>query len=285
VTRRITAVLSGGGVKAAAHLGAVRALRDAGSEPTRYVATSMGAVFAAMLAEGRSPEQVYERVRGIRRRDVARLRAAGVVQGLWAASLMHPEPLQRTIATLVEARSFAQLALPLTVTAADLDSSEVAVFGDGGADAPLVEALLASCALPPWYPPVALGGRRLADGGLRGVVPLAVAARFEADLVVAMDTGPGTDAAPSSGRLAPPPFVRSFTESMHVMMSANTELALALWRASPGRPPLLYIRPETERGATFALAQFGRYEMAGYDAARRALSESPVPPVRSDSPD
>jgi len=103
------------------------------------------------------------------------------------------------------------------------------------------------------------------------VLPLSVAARFESDLVVAMDAGPGTDAAPATGRLAPPPFVRSFSEVMHVMMSANTELALALWRASPGRPPLLYVRPETERGATFALGQFARYEQAGFEAAQGAI--------------
>lgn len=273
MSRRITAVLSGGGVKAAAHLGAIRALRGVGLSPTRYVATSMGAVFAALLAEGLTPEAVLARVRGVRRRDVARLRAAPLVQGLWTTALMHPEPLQRTIAGLLTATAFAELACPLTITAADLDSSEVVVFGDGGMDVPLQDAVFASCALPPWYPPVEIGGRRLADGGLRGVLPLSVAARFEADLVVAMDAGPGSDAAPASGRLAPPPFVRSFTEVMHVMMSVNTEMAVALWRAEPGHPRLVYIRPETERGATFALAQFGRYEEAGYEAAVAALHE------------
>jgi hypothetical protein len=67
--------------------------------------------------------------------------------------------------------------------------------------------------------------------------------------------------------------VRSFTDVMHVMMSTNTELALAAWRAEAGRPTLLYIRPETERGATFALAQFGRYEQAGHEAAVAAINE------------
>lgn len=273
MTRRVTAVLSGGGAKAAAHLGAIRALREADLRPTRYVATSMGAVLAALLAEGLEPEAIFARIRGVKRRDVARLRAAGLVQGLWAGSILHPEPLQRTIAGLTTATAFGELAIPLTITAADLDSSEVVVFGDGGEDAPLHQALFASCALPPWYPPVMVNGRRLADGGLRGVLPLSIAARFDSDLVVAMDAGPGTDAAPATGRLAPPPFVRSFSEVMHVMMSANTELALALWRALPGRPPLLYVRPETERGATFALGQFGRYEQAGFAAATAAMKD------------
>jgi len=273
VTKGVTAVLSGGGVKAAAHLGAVRALREAGLAPTRYVATSMGAVIAALLAQPLSPEEILERVRGIRRHDVARLRPAGLVQGLFATALLHAEPLHRTIARLVGITTFGELTLPLTVTAADLDSSAVVVFGAGGEEVPLLDALYASCALPPWYPPVIIKGRRLADGGIRGVLPLAVAGRFDADLVVAVDAGPGADAAPATGRLAPPPFVRGFTDVMHVMMSANTELSVALWRATPGRPPLLYVRPETERGATFAIGQFARYEQAGYVAASSAIKD------------
>lgn len=276
MSREVTLVLSGGGVKAAAHLGAVRALLEEGIVPTRYVATSMGAVIAAMLAEPAAPGEVFERVRWVRRHDVARLRARGLVQGLFATALLHTEPLERTIRRLVPLERFDQLGLPLTVTTADMDSSQLVVFGAGGEDLPLREALLASCALPLWYAPVEVSGRRLADGGIRSVVPIQVAGRFPADLIVAVDAGPGTDAAPATGRLAPPPLVRVFGEAMHGLMSANTELELALWRSQPDRPPLVYIRPETERGATFAVHEFPRYELAGYQAAKRALGEAPA---------
>ena len=264
-------VLSGGGVKAAAHLGAVRALREQGIIPTRFVATSMGAVIAALLAAGLPPEEVFQRLLTVRRHDVARPRPAGLVRGLFSSALLYPEPLQQTIARLVEQTRFEDLALPLTVTAADLDTSELVCFGAGGEDAPLHQALYAACALPIWYPPAVMGGRRLADGGIRSVLPLQVAAQFPADIVVGVDTGPGTDAAPASGRLAPPPLVQMYGEAMHGLMSANTELEVALWRATPGRPPLIYIRPETARGETFAIAELGRYEQAGYEAARRVL--------------
>jgi NTE family protein len=269
-------VLSGGGVKAAAHLGAARALRDASLVPTRYVATSMGAVIAALLASGLTPEEIHQRLLKFRRHDVARPRAASLVQGLWSIALFHAEPLQQTIARLVQASRFDELAVPLTVTAVDLDTSELVCFGAGGEDAPLHDALYAACALPLWYPPALLQGRRLADGGVRSVLPLQVASRFPADLVVAVDTGPGTDAAPASGRLAPPPLVQIYGEAMHGLMSSNTELEVALWRATPGRPTLLYIRPETERGATFAISELSRYEQAGYTAAQRQLTRQTV---------
>ncbi len=269
---RVTAVLSGGGVKAAAHLGAVRAMGEAAVAPTRYIGTSMGAVMAAGLAAGLTPAELLERARGIRRRDVARLSPAALVQGFFATALLHPEPLQRTLARLVPATRFDQLPIPLTVTAADLDTGALVVFGAGGEDAPLLDALYASCALPLWYPPHEMAGRRLADGGLRGPLPLSTAARFAADLVVAVDAGPGFDAVPATGRLAPPPLIRMHTQATGVLMANNSELELSLWKKSPERPPLVYVRPVAERGATFALRNLARYEQEGYEAARKALA-------------
>jgi NTE family protein len=269
-------VLSGGGVKAAAHLGAVRALAEANLVPTRYVATSMGAVIAALLAGGLDPVSILERILKLRRHDVARPRTASLVQGLWSTALFHAEPLQQTIARLVPVTRFADLVTPLTVTAVNLDTGELVCFGDGGEDAPLHDVLYAACALPVWYPPAVMQGRRLADGGIRSVLPLQVAARFPADLVIGVDTGPGTDAAPASGRLAPPPLVQIYGEAVHGLMSSNTELEVALWRATPELPRLLYIRPETERGATFAVSELSRYERAGYTAARGVLEQQPM---------
>lgn len=269
----VTAVLSGGGVKAAAHLGAVRALEAAGLRPGRYVGTSMGAVMGAALAAGLAPAEVVDRLRGFRRRDFARLSATGLMRGIFATALLQAEPLQRTLARILPVTEFGELSLPLTVTAADLDSGEQICFGDGGEHAPLLDALYASCALPLWYPPLERGGRRLADGGLRGVLPLRVAARFPADLIVAVDAGPGFDAVPATGRLAPPALVRMHNDSTNVLMSAATELELELWRRTPGRPRLVYVRPAVERGATFAVDHFERYESAGFEAARKALGK------------
>ncbi len=56
MTDRLIAVLSGCGVRTAAHLGAMRVLMDRGMVPTRYVGTSMGAVIATALALGLSPD-------------------------------------------------------------------------------------------------------------------------------------------------------------------------------------------------------------------------------------
>ncbi|MGE0442742.1 MAG: patatin-like phospholipase family protein [Gemmatimonadales bacterium] len=272
--RETTVVLSGGGAKTAAQLGALEVLAQAGMVPTRFVGTSMGAVIAAGLAAGLSIAEVIERLRHLERDDVAALDRTAFVKGVFAQSFLKGSRLRATLERLMPVTTFAELKLPLSVTTADLDTGELVVFGSGGLDAPLVDALFASCALPVFYPPVELLGRRLADGGLRAVVALEVAARFPADLVIAIDVGPGFDAAPSRGGRQPPALIRAHNDAQHVLMASNTVLQVALWRTTPGRPPLHYIRPTVHRGETFAIGQIDSYREAGRVAARRELGLS-----------
>ena len=265
----IVAVLSGGGAKAAAHIGAVRALLEAGVVPANYVGASMGAVVAAGFAAGLDAEEVLDRFVQAGASGIARSRLAAL-GGLWARSLMRAAPLRAAIDRLVPAVRFADLRIPITVTATDLDTGERVLVGAGGQDVPLADALLATCALPLFYPPVTLGGRRLADGGLRGVVPLD-AVPPGAGRVVAVDIGPGFDEL-SAGASPYPSLLRAHSDATGILMAANTALALALWRADPASPPLLYIRPRVERNATFRVDRARDYADEGYRAARAALA-------------
>jgi predicted acylesterase/phospholipase RssA len=110
----------------------------------------------------------------------------------------------------------------------------------------------------------------LADGGLRAVLALEVAARFPADCVVAIDVGPGFDSLPSRERPIPA-LLRAHDDSQHILMASNSALQVALWRATPGRPPLLYVRPAVHRGETFAVGRVDEYRDLGRQAAIRVL--------------
>jgi NTE family protein len=268
----VVVALSGGGAKAAAHVGALRAVVEAGLRPARVVGTSMGAVVGAGFAAGLTPDEMLARVSRLTRKDVAAPSRLAILGGLYLPSLLLAEPLRRTIATLVPAAAFDELALPLTVTAVDLDTGALVLYGAGGEPAPLVDALYATCALPMFYPPAPIGERRLGDGGLRGVVPLdAVAAvAGDAELVVAIDIGPGFDE-PGEPAGAMPTMVRAHNDATGILMAALTETQLALWRATPGRPPLVYVRPRVERHATFRLDRAPAYAEEGYRATRAAL--------------
>ncbi len=269
---RVVAALSGGGAKAAAHVGAMRALGEAGLAPAHYVGTSMGAVIGAAFASRLAPDAILARLVEAGGKGLARSLFAPL-GGLYLSSLMRPEPLRRAIEAFLPVRRFAELALPLTVTATDLDSGDLMLFGAGGADVPLIDALMASSALPMFFPAVTIDGRRYGDGGLRGVVPIEPAAAAGADLVVALDIGPGFD----ESVVSPSPYpslVRAHNDATGILMAANTSLQLALWRADVLKPRLLYVRPRVERHATFRIDQAEAYAAEGYRATREELQRA-----------
>jgi NTE family protein len=218
------------------------------------------------------PDAVAEGLFAIRQRDVFAVDRTALLKGVWARALLKPDSLRRTLERLLPVKSFSELTAPLSITATDLDSGAELTFGAGGEDVPLLDALCASCALPPFFPAFSLGGRRCADGGLREVVPLSVAGRFAADLVVAVDVGSGFDMEPSQSEPAQPALIQLQNDAQRVLMASNTVLTRALWLATPGRPRLLWIRPRVRHGETFALDQLRWYLAEGERAATSELA-------------
>lgn len=285
---KVVLVLSGGGAKALAHAGAFRALELADLVPDRIVGTSMGAVIGAALAAGMPFDQVRARSLGLSRTDVAPFDPMALVKGLFARSLIPATALRRTIKRLVPKTLFEYLKIPLTVTATDLDTGELMLFGGKGRgrggeteetleeEVELLDALYASCALPLYFPPLEVGGRRFADGGLRAVLPLEAAHQLEpdADLFVAVNVGPGFDETTTPSRVFSrlPRLIRSHGEAVRIMMAEQTEQAVGRWKDGTKTPRLVYVRPVAEREATFAVDRIQEYVEAGYQAVRKALA-------------
>jgi NTE family protein len=200
--------------------------------------------------------------------------AAGALLGGWAQSLFRPAPFRRAIERLVPARRFADLAVPLTVTAVDLETGELVLFGAGGRDdVPLVDALYATCALPLYYPPAEIGGRPYVDGGLRAVLPLDAAAGFAPDVLFAVDVAPSWRETPPDRPASVPPLVRRSGQVQRVLMAACHEEMLARWAGRPAGavPELVLVRPPVRAETTFRLDLAAMYEAEGYREARAVL--------------
>ncbi|HWA17033.1 MAG TPA: patatin-like phospholipase family protein [Gemmatimonadales bacterium] len=267
----VVAVLSGGGAKASAHIGAFRALEEAELVPSHLVGTSMGAVFAALFACGLPAREALDRVASVGEKEIVNADPFAFLKGLWAKSLLRGAPFRAALERMIPARRFSELQIPLTVTATELGTGTLTLFGAGGADIPLIDALCAGSALPVFLPPVELNGRRYADGGLRAVLPLEPALLFPSRLVVAVDVGSGFDEGPSVGSDLPP-LVQTHADAMGILMAGQTAQALALWRGNANRPPLLYVRPRVDKGGTFKVDQVRRYVEEGYSATRAVLA-------------
>lgn len=260
-------------MKAMAHVGVLRALAEAALEPAEIIATSAGAFVGALVAGGMPYERIVSLVCGLRRGDVGVLnRAALFVRGLGAGSVLKAEPLRGLIARALPVNDFTKLRLPLRATAVDLDRGELVVFGSAGrTDCTVAEAVYASMALPLYYPPALIGGRRYADGGLLQALPLDLAADAGADVVVAVDVGP-VAAGPSPWQRLPPALLAAHDRALAIAMADQKARAIAAWQGDPRRAALVLVEPAVDPNANFAFDRTVDFIEAGYRAAHAALA-------------
>ena len=174
-------VLSGGGNLGPLQVGATEVLMQAGISPEMLVGTSAGAVNAACLATNPTLDGVKrlsQLWREIEKEDVY---PGGPLRMAWHL-VRHQDSFcsRENLAAFLKAqapegiRSFHQLQIQLYIVATDLLSGHPFVFGEDPQDN-LIEAILASAAIPPYFPPFLYRGRLLVDGGLAANVPISVA--------------------------------------------------------------------------------------------------------------
>ena len=185
---RTAFVLSGGGNQAVSQVGMLRALLERDIVPDVVVGTSAGAWNGSVLAADPTLGAV-ERLGAMWRALRGDLIFPG---GRWARAwnlltrddhLFSDEGLRAVIDLGGTPASFADLAVPLRVVAADLDTGEEVVFACG----PLRPALMASAALPGLFPPVRFDNRLLVDGAVVDTVPLSHALAGPVDRVYVLN--------------------------------------------------------------------------------------------------
>lgn len=183
-------VLSGGASLGAAHVGMLQALQEQGVVPDLLVGTSVGAVNAAWVAERGDAdglEALAEVWRGLRRSAIFPLRpVTGLFGFLGRSDHLVPD---RGLRNLIEGHlSFTRLeqsTVPVHVVATDVLSGEDVLLSSG----PVVEAVLASAAIPGIFPAVRIGGREYVDGGVVNNTPISHAAALGADTIWVLSTG------------------------------------------------------------------------------------------------
>ena len=185
---RTAFVLSGGGNQGVSQVGMLRALMERAIEPDVIIGTSVGALNGAVVATSpRLPqiehlESVWLGLTG------DRVFPGGAWRRAWNLvrrddHIISNDGLQSVLSGTLLADTFGDLAVPLRVVAADLESGTEFVFGSG----PLRPALLASTALPGIFPPVRLGEAVLVDGAVVNLVPISHALAGPVDRIFVLD--------------------------------------------------------------------------------------------------
>ncbi|WP_067507969.1 patatin-like phospholipase family protein [Actinoplanes sp. TFC3] len=183
-------VLGGGGVLGAVQVGMLRALFRAGYRPDVVVGTSIGAVNGVLVAADPS-EAVTERlVRLWSSPEAAEVYGDSIarqVRRFAARTHLHsPMPLRRLLTSEVgEDLTFADLKVPFRCCAASIERAAEHWFDSG----PLVDAVLASSAVPGLLPPMEIGGEHYVDGGIVNSIPIGEAVRVGAKLIFVLQVG------------------------------------------------------------------------------------------------
>ena len=205
---KIGVVLSGGGAKGLAHIGALKVLEEAGVEISYIGGTSMGAIVGGLYAAGYSAKELDSIFRGL---DADALLRDFTPRGsrnffekrndeMYALTLPFrkfkigfPTALSKglynytTVNRLTDhvrhVRDFNKLPIPFVCIATDVETGQEVVLHGGV----LPDAILASGAFPSLYSPVEIDGRLLIDGGVTNNYPIEEVKKMGADFIIGID--------------------------------------------------------------------------------------------------
>lgn len=172
--KKIALVLSGGGARGLAHIGAIETLESHGYEITSIAGCSMGALIGGMYAAGKLPE-VKDWVLALDRRKVLSL----VDFSLSLTHLVKGDRVMEALKEIVPDINIEDLPIPYTAVATDWNSGKEVVFDHGS----LYDAIRASISIPLFLNPVRREEMLLVDGGLVNSLPLNRVVRHSDDLL------------------------------------------------------------------------------------------------------
>lgn len=208
---RIALVLGGGGARGLAHIGVLKVLERAKVPIDLIVGTSSGAMVGALYCAYGNTADAQTRLVAFAKSaraqdkkfaDLAEITPVGgadagfvkTISRFWKMGLFFATTLfqqsyidtasfENDIATVVPEADIERLSIPLAIVATDLREGREVVLRKGS----LRRAIMASSAIAGVFPSVAFDGHELVDGGFVNLVPVEVALRLGADVVLAVD--------------------------------------------------------------------------------------------------
>lgn len=197
-------VLSGGGARGFGHLGVTKALAERDIYPSEISGTSAGAIAGAFLACGFTPEEIIEML-------VGKLSRRMIGWHSFRTGLMSFNKIGDYIESNLRYKTFEELPIPLYITATSFIDGKQKVFSKGN----LMDAIIASCAIPAVFPAYTIDGIPYVDGGLSNNLPVEPFRRNKKN-VIAVHVNPLWDLREKGG-------LRAIVErSFHLSVSAIT---------------------------------------------------------------
>lgn len=273
--RRTALVLSGGGNRGALQVGALRALFERGFRADMLVGVSAGALNSALLATLPGSPSAVGRLAQVWSQVTAEDvypggRMAMLLRALSGAPSLFPNDrfvdfLQRILP--VGKPRFGDLSGPeLYVVASRMETGALHVFGNNPDDR-ILDALMASTAVPPLHPPWKLNDKWLIDGGMTSTLPISVALDHGADEAWGIYV-----TARQNAWVRPQDVFSNASRALITMLTLQAEGEIQRLRKSDGR---LITVSGFEEVAPWDFSQTAEMISEGYRQASQQLGDRP----------
>jgi NTE family protein len=156
--------LGSGGVKGNAHIGVLRVLEKNGFKIEALAGTSAGGLIGAVYLSGNSPDEIQNILENVEQDDLFKRKDKD------QPSLLGMEGMHELLTELIGDRMFSDFEIPFAVTAVNLKNGKPVVIKSGR----VIDAILATIAIPGVFPPKKLDGKTLIDGAIFNPVPVNV---------------------------------------------------------------------------------------------------------------
>jgi NTE family protein len=175
---KIGLVLGSGAARGLAHIGVIKVLEE-NKIPIDYIAgTSIGAMVGGFYASGLDIEKIEKLVLDLTNKDMLNMVDPRIGKGL-----IKGEKIKTFIVKNLLVKDFKDCRIPFSATATDIKTGEIVILNSGS----IADALRASISMPLIFQPVEREGKMLVDGGIGSPVPVEIARKMGADIVIAVN--------------------------------------------------------------------------------------------------
>ncbi len=177
--KKVALVLGSGGARGLAHIGVIKALIKHNVPIDLIVGSSSGALIGGLFASWGNIDVLEKMVRGVTYKDLAEV----LVDPTFGGGLIKGGKTLEYLKKVFNGDKIENLKIPFAAVATDVNTAETVVFSRGDVS----EAVRASVSVPLVYSPVLVGQRLLVDGGVSSPVPVEVAKKMGADVIIAVN--------------------------------------------------------------------------------------------------
>ncbi len=204
--KNIGLALGGGGVRGFAHIGVLEVLEENKFEVSSITGTSMGAIIGGRYALLKNTNLLKSEVLILaKRKELKNLETSlGIYHKdksyfhkpvnffkslyFWNSeafkkSLLEGKSIIELIKELFGEKIFSETQIPFFSVATELNNGDEVIFKKGF----LADAIIASCSIPGFFPPVEISDKIFVDGGVTSLVPVSAAKKHGAEQVIAVD--------------------------------------------------------------------------------------------------